>query len=186
MQHNREILIEKFFEKALSAEEQQQFDKLLREDAAFKEEVELHGQVVAGIKKYGDDNLRLELAAIHAEVKGEMEGYEPTNGGGNGLWILSQLIIAICSLTIGASYFITPEGKLEVNIPAIEKRQIEQNPGKGVFTDSVTIERETYVRIETVYHTIQSSDVLPGDTITFYNESDLKKFKEEHEIRKTQ
>jgi hypothetical protein len=188
MEEDKHILIEKFFSNELSAEEKLQFEKLLAEDAAFRDEVLLQRDVLGGIGKYGEDLMKAEIAAIGMEAKGTLQDYKPDKGGG-GFGKILGLIVFVAAI---AGLYLFYTGKInheQEELPVNEIKNVEKTPvapapsqapskpQKRIITRPT---RDTIVRMETIYHTITTNDPGIGDTTVFYSKEELKNFKKKY------
>jgi hypothetical protein len=187
MQDNREILIDKFFSNELSADEQLQFEQLLRNDAGFRSEVELHADLLGGIKKYGKTFLKAELADVYKEVKPEIKSYKPSSGG-SGLWNIVKWFLLATVAGTAAFIYLAINNKVPVGEAIKTEMKAQQKKIEKSFKETIPelIRRDTIITVETVYHTIRSNKVRAGDTITVYGESQLKKMTTEPVVRESQ
>ncbi len=185
MQDNRDILLDKFFSGELTAEEQLQFEKLLTEDAAFRNEVEAHRDVIGGIEKYGDQFMRAELASVYNEVKNDLPEYKPAKAKTNWWKIVKWLLVASIA-GVALFVYLVKQKKITVS-KEVETTILKQENRLKEFKETLPsiIQSDTVITIETVYHTIKTSKVNIGDTVTVYGESELKSFTIEHEVMPT-
>ncbi|MFN8286971.1 MAG: hypothetical protein U0V74_09480 [Chitinophagales bacterium] len=160
LEEEKHILIERFFNGELSANEVEQFRTLLQTDAAFRAEVEVHQEVIKGIQATGNKMMHAELKEIQAEVKGQMRDYKPGNSGGFNLlkWLLGIAVVA------GAAYGLYKSNKLPSSAKELEQ--------KIMHYDSTVNKAQSP---DTVYHTIHTSKVQQGDTVVTYNWKETQK-----------
>ena len=98
LSEEQHILIDKFFNGELTAEETQQFKDLLHGDATFRAEVELQQQVINGIGVFGAAQLKTELQDIHKEVQADLQSYKPSTGDGSGLLSAVKWLVTLGAL----------------------------------------------------------------------------------------
>lgn len=169
LSEEQHILIDRFFSGELTAEEAQQFQQLLNEDALFRSEVELQQQVIQGISAFGAKELKGELAAIHKEVKADINNYKPGQGGGSSVWSAVKLVVTLGAIG-AAGYFgykYYTENKQEIH------EQIKQMDEAVQPQASPSAPAQYEVRRDTVWHTIKS--VSRKDTV-LYGEEALKEY----------
>lgn len=171
LNEEQQQLIERFFAGELSAAELQQFKELLGADAAFKAEVELQRTVLSGIQKHGANQMRDELKQIKAEMQGQMQQYTPPGKGGWGKAF--KWFFGVGSIAALVSALLIYLDKFPVKSPAIE------NLYRGLHSYDTTLQQftitDTIYHVDTVYHTIHTKKVLPGDTITTYNVKETRR-----------
>jgi hypothetical protein len=181
MDESKEILIEKFFNNVLNAEEQRQFNKLLLEDAAFKEEVKLQKQVIRGIEHYGEDLLRAEILAVQRGAKNNLHDYKPPKGG-NFLWKLLGWVVFVGAIWLAANFILFgneggPIWPQKHEHHESQKSEIEQMEARKQFKETLPglIKRDTIIRMETIYHTFKTRHITRRDTVVVYDESGFKR-----------
>lgn len=182
MDDNNSILIDRYLSNQLSAEELLQFEKRMQDDAAFKAEVELHRDIVEGIGSYGKSMMRAEIAAAGIEAKGSLGNYKPSNGGGNWLWSLTKWLVFLGAVGGVAFALLVHNKKIKVD-PHTES-EIEQVFKKVESFDHpvpVPSQPGTIIRMETIYHTIKTKTVKPGDTVIITSEEEYKEYLERQE-----
>lgn len=172
LSEEQHILIDKFFGEELTAEETQQFQNLLRDDAMFRSEVELQQQVILGIGAYGAQELKAELSSIHSEVKAELKDYKPSQGGGGSVWSAVKLIVTLGVLGaagyFGYKYYTEHKQDIHQQIKQMDEAvQPQQQPAPASSPPPGAA-----VKRDTVWHTIK---VVGNDTV-IYGEKDLEEY----------
>lgn len=183
MDDSNSILIDRYLSNQLTADELLQFEKRLQHDAAFKAEVELHKHIVGGINDYGKNLMRAEIAAAGIEAKSNLENYKPSKGGGSWLWSLIKWVVGIGVVGCIAIAVLLQNKEIAID-PDSDESEIEQVlKGLGEFKNSSfsPAQNDTFIRMETIYHTIKTKSVRPGDTVIITSEEEYKEYLERQE-----
>jgi tetratricopeptide (TPR) repeat protein len=101
-----EELIEKYIQKRLTAKEELLFDELLKNDVAFKEEVNLHTNLKKVVEKDDDIKFRKLISDTEEQAK------EPRQKTSYIKWLAAASVV----LLLGVSYFFNMGQKLSTDV----------------------------------------------------------------------
>lgn len=175
-----EILIDKFFDGEITTEELLLFKTRMREDAEFKQAVELQQAAITGIGLFGKQALKAELTDIHNEVKGGLKKYKPGKDGGSIIITLIKWLIALGIIAACGWYALQHYGEGGFNfskhkLQELKRSIIEEEESNKGFAPANT---------DTIYHTIKTHTTIKRDTV-IYGEENMKKYLEENSIEQT-
>ncbi|MDB5281533.1 MAG: hypothetical protein JWO06_608 [Bacteroidota bacterium] len=131
LSEDKTILIEKFLNGEASDTERSAFEKLLTEDAEFREEVKLQRSIVKGINMHGKELLKKELAGIFMEVQPDLNGQKYKPKSGNAVTKFLKWIVPAGIIGAGAFYLIH-QNTLQPPAPVQPTETVQPQPAKKI------------------------------------------------------
>ena len=172
MNEGNNILILRYLNNELTASEIIAFEEALRKDISMQQALEEYTLIIKGVKQYERNKTKANIAAIGATIGAtKFVKYAPTpltSGGGFGkvFKFLFKIFFTLLPIAVLFSLVLIYLNKFPIQHPAV----------KTIQEQLIKIEQSSVVKIDTVYHTIESNQVLI-DTV-LYGEEELEQFLE--------